>query len=185
MIVLVGPSASGKSSIAKYIADHSDYKQIVTYTTRPMRDGEIDGVDYHFITDEEFEKKKNEDFFMEIAIYNNWSYGSAKFDYTSDKIVVLTPKGLRQLKSKCPNLAPFSTYLIFTDRRFRLIKMLERGDNIEEAYRRNISDVGMFDGVENEVDCVIYNDNYEKTVAELGEQILQWENGGKCTRQVR
>lgn len=184
MIVLVGPSASGKSSIAKYIADHSDYEQIVTYTTRPMREGEIDGVDYHFVSINDFIEKIHNDFFMEVAKYNNWWYGSAKSDYTSNKITVLTPKGLRQLKSKCPNLAPFSSFLIFTNRRDRLIKMLERGDDIEEAYRRNISDVGMFDGVEDEVDCVIYNDNYGKTVAELGEQILQWENGGKCTRQV-
>ena len=183
MIVLVGPSASGKSSVAKYIADHSDYKQIVTYTTRPMRDGEVDGVDYHFVSLSDFESMKNKNFFLEVAEYNNWWYGSAKIDYTPDKIAVLTPKGLRKLKLESPKIGLFSSFLIFTKRRNRLIKMLERGDDIEEAYRRNISDVGMFDGVEDEVDCVIHNDNYEKSVAKVGEEILRWANRGRYTQQ--
>ena len=53
-----------------------------------------------------------------------------------------------------------------------MIKILQRGDNIEEAYRRNLSDVGMFDGIEDEVDVTIDNPKYEYSVKELGDMII-------------
>lgn len=49
MIVIVGESACGKSSVAKYLMEHYGYKRIVTYTTRKPRDGEQDGVDYFWL----------------------------------------------------------------------------------------------------------------------------------------
>ena len=52
-------------------------------------------------------------------------------------------------------------------RRDRLMKCLSRQDNIEEAYRRSLSDVGQFDGIADEVDYILKNPNYEKTPEEL------------------
>ena len=63
MIVLVGESASGKSSIEKYFVDNYGYKKITSYTTRQPRNGEVDGKDYHFITEEQFKKLKKQGFF--------------------------------------------------------------------------------------------------------------------------
>ncbi len=169
MIVLVGESASGKSSIEKYLVDNYGYKKIVSYTTREPRDGEVDGVDYHYISKELFLMLKKEDFFAETAVYNGWYYGTAKKDCTDDKIAVLTPHGLRQVK-KINNINVISFY-INVPRRDRLIKILQRGDNIEEAYRRNLSDVGQFDGIEDEVNFVIDNSGYEKSIIEMAEEV--------------
>lgn len=169
MIVLVGESASGKSSIEKYLVENYGYKKIVSYTTREPRDGEVDGVDYHYISKELFLMLKKEDFFAETAVYNGWYYGTAKKDCTDDKIAVLTPHGLRQVK-KINNINVISFY-INVPRRDRLIKILQRGDNIEEAYRRNLSDVGQFDGVEDEVNFVIDNSGYEKSIIEMAEEV--------------
>jgi guanylate kinase len=169
MIVLVGESASGKSSIEKYLVDNYGYKKIVSYTTREPRDGEVDGVDYHYISKELFLMLKKEDFFAETAVYNGWYYGTAKKDCTDDKIAVLTPHGLRQVK-KINNINVISFY-INVPRRDRLIKILQRGDNIEEAYRRNLSDVGQFDGIEDEVNFVIDNSGYEKSIMEMAEEV--------------
>ena len=80
MVVLVGESGSGKSSIEKYLVHNYGYEKIVTYTTRPMRDGEVDGVDYHFIDKSQFRRFKLQDFFAETAEYNGWYYGTAKKD---------------------------------------------------------------------------------------------------------
>lgn len=171
MIVLVGESASGKSSIEAYLVKNHGYKKIVSYTTRKPRVGEVDGVDYHFISDEEFDKRKEQGFFIETAIYNNWQYGTAKEDYTNDKIAVLTPHGLRQLK-KIKDIRITAIY-INVPRRDRLIKILQRGDDIEEAYRRNLSDVGQFDGIQDETDFMICNPNYERTIPEMAEQVLK------------
>lgn len=157
MIVLVGESASGKSSIEKELVSMG-YNKIITYTTRPMRKEDVDGETYHFITEEQFNSMKKRGMFAEHASYRGWQYGTAKEDCTNDKVVVLTPHGLRQLK-KNKDLDIISFY-IKVPRRDRLIKILERGDDIEEAYRRNLSDVGQFDGIEDEVDYVIKNQGY-------------------------
>lgn len=169
MIVLVGESASGKSSVEKYFVENYGYKKIVSYTTRKPRNGEIDGVDYYFVTEEKFLELQENGFFAESAAYNGWHYGTAKEDCTDDKIAVLTPHGLRQL-SKIDGINVLSFY-ISVPRRDRLIKILQRGDNIEEAYRRSLSDVGQFDGIEDEVDSVIENIGYEKEVIEVASEI--------------
>jgi guanylate kinase len=169
MIVLVGESAAGKSSIEKYLVDNYQYNKIISYTTRDPRRNEIDGVDYHFISVEKFHNLKNQGFFAETATYNEWNYGVAKEDCTDDKVAVLTPHGLRQV-SKIDGINITSFY-ISIPRRDRLIKILQRGDNIDESYRRNLSDVGQFDGIEDEVDFVINNDEYKKSIKEIAEEI--------------
>lgn len=171
MIVIVGESASGKSTLQKMLVKKNiRYHKTVTYTTRPMRRGENDGVDYHFISESKFKKLKDEGFFIEHAEYNGWYYGTAEKDCVNSEygVTVLTPAGLRALRRKGVDV--ISIYLK-VDRRSRLMAMLRRGDNIEEAYRRNLSDVGQFDGIENEVDCIINNSNFqlskERILAEL------------------
>ena len=171
MIVLVGESASGKSSIEKMLVDKYGYRKIVSYTTRQPRKGEIDGVDYFFISDEEFNQRKATGFFAETATYNNWQYGTAKKDCTNDNVAVLTPHGMRQLK-KIDGINIISFY-INVPRRDRLIKILQRGDDIEEAYRRNLSDVGQFDGIQDEVDFVVCNPSYKKPVFEMVAEVIK------------
>lgn len=169
MIVLVGESASGKSSIERYLVDNYGYSKVVSYTTRQPRPNEVDGVDYHFVGVDEFLKLKEQGFFAETATYNMWHYGTAKEDCTDDKIAVLTPHGLRQI-SKVNGINVLSFY-IDVPRRDRLIKILQRGDDIEEAYRRSLSDVGQFDGIKDEVDYVIYNAQYHKSIKEMAEEV--------------
>ena len=169
MLILVGESASGKSSIEKHLVENYGYNKVVSYTTREPRESEVDGVDYHFISVEQFYKLKGQNFFAETAMYNNWYYGIAKEDCTDDKVAVLTPHGLRQV-SKLPDINATSFY-INVPRRDRLIKILQRGDSIEEAYRRNLSDVGQFDGIEDEVDYIICNEEYKRTVEEMALEV--------------
>ena len=174
MIVLVGESASGKSSIERNLVNNYGYKKIVSYTTREPRNEpnhkEIDGIDYHFIDTDKFIKLKEQGFFAETAMYNDWHYGTAKSDCTDDKVAVLTPHGLRQISNtKGINVTSF---YINVPRRDRLIKILQRGDNIEEAYRRSLSDVGQFDGISDEVTYVINNDGYKKDIDTMTNEVL-------------
>ena len=127
---------------------------------------EIDGVDYHFVSEEKFNELSQNGFFAEQATYNGWHYGSAIEDYMEDNVVaVLTPHGLRQIK-KIDKLDIVSIY-INVPRRDRLVKILQRGDNIEEAYRRSLSDVGQFDGIIDEVDYIIDNPGYEIPISTI------------------
>ena len=59
MIILVGASASGKSVVVKKMIEKYNFKKVVTYTTRDIRVGEVNDVDYHFVSCEDFLNKKN------------------------------------------------------------------------------------------------------------------------------
>lgn len=78
ILVLSGPSGAGKSSLIKKIEDKigAFYFSIST-TTRPMREGEIDGVHYHFVTQEEFKKDIEDEHFLEYALVHGNYYGTS------------------------------------------------------------------------------------------------------------
>lgn len=171
MIVLLGGSASGKTSVTKYLSENYGLRKIVSYTTRPIRDGEEDGCDYHFVSEEYFSKLVDKNFFLETATYNNWKYGTAWGDVTDKSIIAVTPHGLRNLK-KVSGLHLISFY-IDVPRRDMLIKALQRGDSIDEAYRRSVSDIGMYDGISSEVDFILSNPGYVKSVRDLCEEIVE------------
>jgi guanylate kinase len=78
ILVLSGPSGAGKSSLINKVFDEigSSYFSIST-TTRPMREGEIDGVHYHFVTHEEFKREVAEEMFLEYALVHGNYYGTS------------------------------------------------------------------------------------------------------------
>jgi len=78
VLVLSGPSGAGKSSLIRKIIDDigESYFSIST-TTRPQREGEVEGVDYHFVDKEEFEKEIEEDQFLEYAVVHGNYYGTS------------------------------------------------------------------------------------------------------------
>ena len=169
MIVLLGKTASGKDTILNRLAENYSYKKLITYTTRPMRKGEIQDKTYHFISDEEFLKKKEEGFFLECNEFNTvdgiWRYGSTKEDYlnaTDDTVIILTPSGLSALKVYIArqkadiDIIPIYIYANNNTIGKRLKK---RGDKKEEADRRIKADNVDFDGVQNVVDRIFYNNN--------------------------
>ncbi len=165
IIVLMGESASGKSTIEKFLVQEG-FKKIISYTTRPIRKNEKHGVDYHFITEEEFLHKLDEGFFAENTIYNAWHYGISKEDCIDNTVVVVEPHGFRQLKNiKDINIISF---YIKVDERERLIRMVKRGDNLLEVFRRIFSDQGVFQFIEREVDYVIdNNEDINKSINQI------------------
>lgn len=166
--MILGESASGKSTVQDILCERYGFSKLITYTTRKPRKGELDGRDYHFVSAERFKELLNSNFFCESAIYNGWNYGTATEDCMNNRVAVLTPRGFRQIKK----MVATTSFYINVPRRDRLIKILNRGDNIEEAYRRSLSDVGMFDGIADEVDFVINNDGYSKSPIEIAEELI-------------
>lgn len=169
VIVLIGESASGKSSVEKELVNLG-FNHVVSYTTRPPRKGEIDGVDYHFISETQFNDMMHNDEFCENSTYRGWRYGSAKADYKGKTVIVANPHGLRQI-SKQFELDVYSVY-INIPRNERLIKLLERGDNVDEACRRSLSDEGQFTGIKDEVNLILDNQGYKLTPKDLALRII-------------
>jgi len=84
LVLIVGPSGSGKGTIIKHLREkHPDWVYPVSYTTRKIRLGEEDGLVYHFISEEEFKRGISEDRFLEYAIVHEKGY------YGTDKGEIL------------------------------------------------------------------------------------------------
>ncbi len=96
LFIVAAPSGAGKTSVVTNVI--SKLKQtipierVVTFTTRPQRPGEVNYLDYNFLTEEEFLKKQNENYFLETTKYNGYYYGSPKSiiqDLKNGKSVIL------------------------------------------------------------------------------------------------
>ena len=134
MIVLAGASASGKTEVAKVLAAKYGITKIVTTTTRDKRIGEVNGIDYFFVTKEQFEKMIIEDSFVEYTLYNGQMYGSTKDQIANDKCVVIDPAGLRSyINLHNKNII---TFYLEADEETRYQRMLSRGDEIDKIKSR-------------------------------------------------
>lgn len=81
LIVISGPSGAGKGTICKALLEREDNLYIsVSATTRSPRKGEVDGVNYYFLTQEEFKKKVDNNEFLEWAEVHGNYYGTPKFN---------------------------------------------------------------------------------------------------------
>lgn len=181
MIVIIGMTASGKDTIVNKLVYKYGYSKVVTYTTRPMRIGEIQGTTYHFISNSDFYSKIDSNFFAEWKSYDTiqgkWYYGSAKEDYTKDSdksVIILTPDGYRDI-CKVLEDKPKSIY-IYSDKKTIKDRLLKRGDNKKEAKRRLKHDLKDFAGIKYEVDKVIYNNN-NTDIDDIVDQIICYIEG--------
>lgn len=127
MILLIGASASGKTEIAKLLQQKYGIKKVVTTTTRKMRVGEKQNVDYHFVGEEEFLRLEKEGAFVETAFYNGKHYGSSKKEISKDKVLIVEPKGSAAfIALHDPSIVSFYLYSSESSRENR---MRLRGDS--------------------------------------------------------
>lgn len=170
MIVLLGHSASGKSTIERYMEEEFGYKRIISCTTRPPRMGEQHGVDYYYMDEGVFTFLKDLGLFAETTTYRDWHYGILADRCKVDGLAVLEPHGTEQMIGK---LGRDNLLIVFvsTDEDVRRKRLEARGDDPVEANRRLNSDRELFSDLSFSPDLVFFN-NYE-TRAEL-EDALQW-----------
>ena len=139
MIILCGASASGKTVTALELQRKYGLSKAITTTTREKRVGETDGVEYFFITKEEFKKRLEEHRFVESSLYNDNYYGCGIDQVADDKVVVLDPNGLHSSKKlKNKNIV---TFLLIADEKTRRDRMVSRGDKEEKIKERITNDV--------------------------------------------
>lgn len=167
MLVLVGPSASGKSAIVKQLVASYNMKKFITCTTRKPRCGEVNGVDYYFFTEEEFNKRYSNNEFIETVYYNGNYYGTLKSEVSEDKVVILEPIGLKSFMNNVPNI--FSVFLK-TDINILKDRMLYRGDSVLEMEKRIENDLILFSEEQlTGVSLVLETSNH--TILELADKI--------------
>jgi len=110
LLVLSSPSGGGKTSIAKQLLQaRDDLGYSVSATTRPMRPGERDGVDYYFLSRDEFERRRDAGEFLEWASYAGELYGTLKSEIDRilskgrNAVLDVEIEGARQIRSRFPN----------------------------------------------------------------------------------
>lgn len=165
IIVLLGASGSGKSMIENKLTTHHGFEKIISYTTRQPRSNEKNGKDYYFTDNNTFADMVNNGVLAEYDEYPQGRlYGTLKTDYADgNKVVVLTPNGLRKLKQSCPNDNIF-TVLVNANLGTRVKRYIDRCgvdkfsfEDKNEIAARVERDFAMFLGLEREVDLVIFN----------------------------
>jgi guanylate kinase len=136
-MIITGPSGSGKDYLRKYVFERGLRYQ-PKFTTRPKRNGEIDGMDYQFLDYNlyvELQKKGEIKTHQSFVINNvNWYYGITNKNWTENQLFIMTPHEISQLKDvelkEC-----FVVYLKIDDLT-RKTRIMERNDSNDSVLRR-------------------------------------------------
>jgi len=157
MMILIGASASGKTEVARVLIEQFNYKKCITTTTRAMREGEIDGVSYHFVDKETFLKLKEENAFVESMEYQNEFYGLQVKDIIPEGVVILDPIGANEVIRLKKEV--FVVYME-TSEALREKRMIQRGDAIDMIKMRLQSDALLFNKQNlHKIDIIVENEN--------------------------
>ncbi|GAC1489188.1 MAG: guanylate kinase [Solirubrobacteraceae bacterium] len=172
MIVITGPSGVGKGTLIRSLrARHPEIALSVSATTREPRPGERDGVDYHFLEPEEFERRVREGEFVEHATYSGRRYGTLRAELeqrsrgASAVLLEIEVQGARQVRESLPEavqvfIAPPSVSAL----RERLVG---RGTDDAAAVEQRMRVAEQELEARAEFPHVIVNDRLEKAVGEL------------------
>lgn len=142
MLILIGESCCGKTSIQNILESEYGMNRLVTYTTREPRRGEVNGLSYNFVSQQGFDKMSDK--FVESASYRDCSYGSfIKEDEDIDRVVaVLTPEGAHEYIEKYSG----NVYVahITTDKETRARILLKRGVSYLDMIKQIDKDSQLF-----------------------------------------
>ena len=141
--LLVGNSGSGKSTQASIIEKNKNFKRIITYTTRDMRSGEIDGVDYNFVSFDEFKNLERDDKLLAITNFAQNFYGVPKDEILDainnkrDVLLIVDYNGVRDIKSLTSDVVCIYLKLSYDGLLRRMEERGDRGFDIDNRMRDN------------------------------------------------
>ena len=148
VIALIGEAGSGKDTLMRKLVEaNPQLNEVVSYTTRPPREGEVDGVNYHFITGEEFGELVVAGKMFEASCFNDWFYGTGVDSLKEDKlnIGVFNPEGIESLMQH--SNVNLTVIRVWASDKNRLIRQLNREEfpDVDEIIRRYKADREDFD----------------------------------------
>lgn len=155
-IALVGAATSGKDYLRKRFTNRG-FVYGVSCTTRPPRPGEIDGQDYYFLTQEEFQQNIDNGKFVEWQAFNDWKYGLTINEFERCDIMILNAEAVDLLDDVYRDRL-FVIYLDIPEetRRSRLLQRNDKDDTIERRIQADNEQFGNFINY----DCIINNENF-------------------------
>jgi guanylate kinase len=185
-VVVAAPSGTGKTTVCRAVVERDPGIEFsVSHTTRPRRSSEVDGVDYHFVTPQEFERLAGEGAFLEWAEYNGNRYGTswAAVDEPlrrgRDVLLEIEVQGARQVRERRAD-ARF-VFLLPPTRAALRERLEQRGSDDPAAIdkRLKIAEREIDEGAR--FDYAVVNDRLDACVGEVL-AILAAERSGDTTR---
>jgi guanylate kinase len=174
VFVITGPSGVGKGTLIRGLMERLPQLELsVSATTRAPRPGERDGVDYHFLTREEFDRKVANGSFVEHADYAGRSYGTLRSELQSrvgagtPVVLEIEVQGARQVRAAMPDavqvfIAPLSLQALRT-------RLVGRGTDDGEEVERRLRVAEQELAAQPEFAHVVVNDRLEDALAQLTE----------------
>lgn len=161
-IILVGKAGSGKDYFRDFLKDHRVLD--VSFTTRPKRDGEVEGYTYNFISNTAFNNMLLGEQFYEAVEFNGWQYGTSEENWYNAEVFIMTPSGIGQMSAEDRNTCTIVYFdMDETVRRERLSKRSD-ADSVERRIEADNKDFDNF----SDFDIRITNPKYrQKEILEL------------------
>ncbi len=173
LIILSGPSGSGKTTIVERLRAMPELRlrPSISATTRPKRDGEIDGEQYSFLAPPEFEKRRKAGEFLEWAEVHGHKYGTPrqavedlrKKGYTV--VLVIDVQGAEQVRPKCPDA--LSIFLTVSSVDTLEQRLRDRHTEDEESLRKRLANARVELTRAGEFTHQVLNDDLERAVADV------------------
>ncbi|VAX13429.1 Guanylate kinase [hydrothermal vent metagenome] len=172
LYIFSAPSGAGKTSLVKALLTEMDGIEVsVSHTTRPRRPGEQDGVDYHFISKDEFECMVEADAFLEHAqVFDNF-YGTARSSIEArlvagaDVILEIDWQGARQVRAWKTDAV--SVFILPPSRQALEERLRGRGQDNEETIARRMRDAVSEMSHYAEFDYLVVNDQFQPALQDL------------------
>ena len=188
IIAIMGEAGTGKDSLMQEILKlKPEFHEIISCTTRPKRQGEVEGVNYYYYTPEQFGDRVLHDEMLECTVFNDWFYGTSYDSVRSDciNIGVFNPTGVESLLAR-PDV-DVKVIRVVAEDKTRLIRQLNREEwpDVREIVRRFNADWMDFDGIEEDFECIKVPNgqgsdlvaNAMLVIAELAPWLQQGKNG--------
>lgn len=177
LIVLTGPTAVGKGTVeAKLREDHPQVWVSVSATTRAPRPGEVDGVTYWFMSEEEFERKQREGMFLETAVVHNMAHYGTPLEPVMEHLEAGVPtileidlQGARRVRERASEMGLEVLYVFLAPPSFDELvrRLVGRGTENEEQRRRRLETAKVELAAEDEFDVTIVNNTVDQAAADL------------------
>jgi guanylate kinase len=172
LLVLSSPSGGGKTSIAKSLLQgRDDLGYSVSATTRPMRPGERDGVDYHFLSRAEFVRRQQAGEFLEWATYAGELYGTLRseidriFAQGRHAVLDIEIEGARQIRASFPD--SLHLFVLPPSAEVLIGRLVGRNTEPPEVIRQRITRAAEELGVVSEYDYAIVNEDLVLAVSQV------------------
>jgi guanylate kinase len=178
LFTISAPSGAGKTSLVKALTERkqSSIGVSISHTTREIRSGEADGVDYHFVSEDEFQQMIADDQFLEHASVFDHSYGTARTSVeamlNNDRHVILEIdwQGARQVKQKKPDTV--CIYILPPSREVLEQRLIDRATDDRKTIESRMMQADREMSHYGDAEFVVVNEDFERALHDL-ESLIQ------------